>query len=64
LPLGLHRRRPLAQLGELALDRLAARDGRVVLLLLQRGELDLELEHTAVDLVDLDRHRVDLDAQP
>src|SRR5919206_446308 len=63
LPLGLHRRRALAQLGELALDRLAPGDRRVVLLLRQGGQLDLELEHAPVDLVDLDRHRVDLDPQ-
>ena len=36
----------------------------VVLLLLQRLELDLELLDAALDLVDLGGHRVDLDAQP
>src|SRR5215218_3048735 len=64
LPLGLHRARLLAQLGELALDRLAALDRRRVGLLLQRRVLDLELQHPAVDLVDLLGQRVDLDAQP
>ena len=53
----------LAQVGQLALDRLAARDARVVLLLLQRLVLDLELLDAPLDLVDLGRHRVDLDAQ-
>ena len=64
LPLGLHGRAALAQVAELALDRLAALDARVVGLLGQRGELDLELQDAAVDLVDLGRQRVDLDAQP
>ena len=36
---------------------------RVVGLLLQRRALDLELLDAALDLVDLDRHRVDLDPQ-
>ena len=64
LPLRLHRGRALALLGELALDRLAALGGGVVGLLGERGQLDLELHHAAVDLVDLGRQRVDLDAQP
>ena len=63
LPARLHLARLLAQVGEVALDRLAARDGRVVLLLLERLALDLELHDAALDLVDLGRHRVDLDAQ-
>ena len=64
LPLRLHRIRALAQLGEVPLDRLAALDRGRVGLLAQRGELDLELHHAAVDLVDLGRQRVDLDPQP
>ena len=64
LPLGLHRRRALAELRELALERLAPLDGRRVLLLLQRLALDLELRDAALHLVDLLRHRVDLDAEP
>src|SRR2546430_926070 len=64
LPYGLHGRRGLAQLGQLALDRLAAGLRRLVLLLRQRLVLDLELHHPALDLVDLRRQRVDLDAQP
>ena len=63
LPLGLHPRRALAQLGQLALDRLAALLGGLVLLLAQRLALDLELHHAALDLVDLGRQRVDLDPQ-
>ena len=43
LPVRLHRVRALAQVGELALDRLAARLRGLVLLLLQRLALDLEL---------------------
>jgi hypothetical protein len=64
LPVRLHLTRLLAQVGELPLDRLAARGAGVVLLLLQRLELDLELLDAALDLVDLGRHRVDLDTQP
>ena len=64
LPVRLHLVRALAQVGQLALDRLAAGDAGVVLLLLERLELDLELLDPALDLVDLLRHRVDLDPQP
>ena len=64
LPARLHLRRALLQLGELALERLAALGRGLVGLLLQRGQLDLELHHATVDLVDLDRHRVDLDPDP
>src|SRR4051794_64416 len=64
LPLSLHRVGALAQVGELALDRLAPFDRHRVGLLRQRLLLDLELHDAALDLVDLDRHRVDLDAQP
>src|SRR5439155_7513304 len=53
LPLGLHPGRALTQLGELAVDRLAACDGRLVLLLLQPLKLDLELLDPALHLVDL-----------
>src|SRR5437667_160835 len=63
LPLGLHRAAALAQVRELALDRLATRHRRLVRLLLERLLLDLELHHPALDLVDFGRHRVDLDAQ-
>ena len=59
LPLGLHRAELLAQVGELALDLLAARARRLVLA--DGDGLDLELLDAAVDLVDLRRHRGDLD---
>ncbi len=63
IPVGAHRRRLLAQLRELGLHRLAARHGPGVGLGLQRLLLDLELHDAALDLVELLRHRVDLDAQ-
>ena len=49
----------LLRVGELALDRLA----HVLRLLAHRGELDLELPHGAVGLVELDRRAVDLHLQ-
>ena len=49
----------LLRLGELALDRLA----HLVRLLRHRRELDLELAHAALRLVELERRRVDLHAQ-
>ena len=49
----------LLRLGELALDRLAA----LLRLLAHRGELDLELAHAALGLVELERRRVDLHPQ-
>jgi hypothetical protein len=51
---------PLLRLGELALERLA----HVVRLLAHRGELDLELAHAALGLVELDRGGVDFHPQP
>ena len=54
----------LAELGELGLDRVEPLLRGLVLLLLQRLALDLELLDAALDLVDLGRHRVDLDLQP
>src|SRR5205807_1764335 len=57
LPLPARRERvaPLLQLGELLLERLPVlRTGR---------ELDLELAHAALRLVELDRRRVDLHAE-
>src|SRR5207247_5245013 len=50
----------LLRLGELALDRLA----RLRRLLAHRCELDLELAHTAIRLVELDGRGVDLHPQP
>ena len=64
LPLRLHRRRLLSQLGELLLDTGAALFRRLVLLLREGGQLDLVLNNLALDLVNLLRQRVDLDAQP
>ena len=54
----------LLDVGELLLERLEPRLRRVVGLLAQRLALDLELDPPALELVDLDRHRVDLHAQP
>ena len=53
LPLGAHARGLLAQVGQLALDLLAALVGGRVLL--DRDVLDLELRDAALDLVDLRR---------
>ena len=64
LPARLHLGGALPQVGELGLDRLAPLVGSLVLLLLQRLALDLELLDPPLDLVDLGRHRVDLDLQP
>ncbi len=64
LPARRHRGGLLAQLGQLALDRVAALGAGLVLVARQRGPLDLELHDAAVELVDLDRLGVDLDAQP
>ena len=64
LPARLQLRSRLVELRELGLDRLAARLRRVVLLALERLALDLELQDPAVDLVDLDRRRLDLHLQP
>ncbi len=49
---------------ELRLDGSAALLRALVLFLGQRPFFDLELEGAALELVDLGRHRVDLDAQP
>jgi hypothetical protein len=64
LPLRLHARRALAQLGELALERRAPLLRGRVLLLGQRRQLDLELHRAPLELVDLLGQRVDLDPQP
>ena len=64
LPARLHLAGALAQLGELGLERLQPRLRGLVGLLLQRLALDLELLDPPLDLVDLGRHRVDLDLQP
>ncbi len=62
--MGLHPGRLLAQVGDLLLDLGQPFLRRLVRLLLERLALDLELDDPALDRVDLDRHRVDLDAQP
>ena len=59
LPLGAHAGGLLAQVGQLALDLLAALGRGLVLL--HRDLLDLELLDPALDLVDLGRHRGELD---
>src|SRR5712691_7412713 len=64
LPLCLHRVRFLAQPRQLLLDLVAPLLGRLVLLLFERRQLDLELHDLALDLVDLLRQRIDRDAQP
>ena len=48
---------------ELGFERVEPRLARVVGLLRERGLLDLELADAPLDDVDLERHRVDLDAQ-
>ena len=64
LPALLHRAGFLGDLGELLLEGLEARLRGVVLLLAQRLALDLELDPAPLELVELDRHRVDLHPQP
>ena len=64
LPVRDHPRRPLPQVGEVALELVEALPRGRVGLLLQGGALDLELADSPLDLVDLDGHRVDLDPQP
>ena len=64
LPALLHRAGLLADVGELLLEGLEARLRRVVGLLAQRLALDLQLDPPPLELVELDRHRVDLHAQP
>src|SRR5260370_1120528 len=56
-----HLLRARFELGALGLDRLTTRLGGVALLFAQRLELDPQLHHPSLDLVDLGRHRVDLD---
>ena len=54
----------LVEVGQLLLDLRQALPRVRVRLLLQALALDLELHHLAAHVVDLRRHRVDLDAQP
>ena len=62
LPARLERAGLLAQVGQFLAQRLEALPAGLVLLLLQRGLLDLELEHAPRELVELGRHRVHLGA--
>ena len=62
LPARLERPGLLTQIGELLAQRLEALPAGLVLLLLQRGLLDLELEHAPRELVEPGRHRVHLGA--
>ena len=66
LPLGVHRGRALALLGQRLLELLAAGGGAGVVGLgaAERLQLDLELQDVTVDLVDLGRLGVDLHADP
>ena len=64
LPVRDHPVALLLQRLQLGFERVEARLRGVVGLLLQRGPLDLELPDAAFDHVDLERHRIDLDAQP
>ena len=54
----------LLEVGQLLLERLEPGLRGVVGLLAQRLALDLELDPAPLELVELDRHRVDLHAQP
>ena len=63
LPALLERAELLLEVGELLLERRQARLRRVVGLLAQGLALDLELDAPALELVELDGHRVDLHAQ-
>ena len=64
LPVRDHAVALLLQRLQLGLERLEPLLARLVGLLGERGALDLELADAALDDVDLERHRVDLDAQP
>ena len=63
LPVRGHALRLLAQVGQLLLQARQPFLRGVVRLLLERDAFDLELLDATGHLVDLDRHRVDLDAQ-
>ena len=64
LPLGVHARRALAQLGELALDRVAAGDGRVVVSLARAScSISSCMMRRSTSSISVGM-RVDLDAQP
>ena len=64
LPVRDHAVALLLQRLQLGVERLEPRLRALVGLLGERGALDLELADAPLDDVDLERHRVDLDAQP
>jgi len=64
LPALLHGAGLLADLAEFPLESLEARFRRVVGLLAQRLTLDLQLDPASLELVQLDRHRIDLHPEP
>ena len=64
LPVRAHRSRVLLEVGELAFEAIETLQRGRVRLLLERGALDLELADAPFHLVDLDRHRIDLDPEP
>ena len=64
LPVRDHAVALLLQRREVGFERLQPAARRVVGLLRQSRALDLELADAALDDVDLERHRVDLDAEP
>ena len=64
LPVRDHAVALLGERRQLGFERVEAGLRRVVGLLRERGALDLELADAPFDDVDLERHRVDLDAQP
>ena len=63
LPAALERAGTLGDVGELSLQCLEPRLGRVVLLLAQRLALDLQLDAASLELVELGRHRIHLHPQ-
>jgi len=62
-PVRLHRRRAFLQLGKIRFELRETVLRRGVGFFLERGALDLHPLHLAVDLIELGRHRVDLDPQ-
>src|SRR5207253_8162 len=64
LPASLERVAPLGKVRQRLVEQPKALARSLVLLLLQRLPLDLELPDLPLQLVELDRHRVDLHAQP
>src|SRR6185295_16206191 len=63
LPLGLHSRRSFLQVGNALFDLVQARFRLLVFFSLQRLALDLELDDLALELIDLLREGINLDAE-